>query len=76
VHRRTWITDDTVVITILNASTASDPIVTRIGTVFFNMLEGGGLKMEENRTLASRTTIPFFITGTWVRDCLCPHTRS
>ena len=66
-------------ITIINSTYADDPIVTRIGTLKFTLKDLGGLKMEANRTLATKTTIPDIINGTWVwtsvhvclRQCLC-----
>jgi hypothetical protein len=64
---RSWFTDEILIITIVNSTGADDPLVTRTHTLTFTIHPDGGLKMEANRTLATNTTIPFAVNGTWVR---------
>lgn len=64
--RSEWYTNAIVIITIIDASTADDPILTRIGTLSFLIQPAGGLEMEGNITLPTKTTAPFYVNGTWV----------
>lgn len=76
---RTWISDTVMIITILDVTGVSDPIDTRVGTLFFYIESAGGLKMEHNYTEATQLDTPFYLNGTWVRGlCLCPprHTHT
>ena len=62
---RRWLNDSVVQITIVNATGAGDPELTRIGAIGFTLNPDGGLKMEANRTRASRTSVPYRLDGTW-----------
>lgn len=55
------------VLTVVNSTGQDDPQLTRIGAIGFTIKETGGLKMEKNRTVATRFFDYFPIKGTWVR---------
>ena len=62
-----WFNQTVLILTVVDTMGAGDPERTRADVLGFVMHEAGGIKMEQNRTLATRFEEPFIVRGEWGR---------